>query len=100
MNGSLVKAGCLTQEHPKRFYNFALLDPLDKPFASFRYFPRTWGGPALPPVRTTNILTLPRPIDRPWGSFAHSERTILATESPSQKSHPKEQQHHCLLSLQ
>lgn len=43
MNRSLVKAGILTQEHPKRFYNYALLDPLDKPFASFRYFPRTWG---------------------------------------------------------
>ena len=47
MNRSLVKAGNLTQEHPKRFYNYALLDPLDKPFASFRYFPRTWGEPHL-----------------------------------------------------
>ena len=26
---SLVKAGYLSQEHPKRFYNYALLDPLE-----------------------------------------------------------------------
>ena len=40
--GSLVHAGCAGSEQPKRFYKFALIDPVDKPFATFRYFYRTW----------------------------------------------------------
>lgn len=39
---SLVSAGRAGSEQPKRFYKFALVDPVDKPFATFRYFYRTW----------------------------------------------------------
>jgi hypothetical protein len=46
---SLVNAGFLSTRHPKRFYKYALLDPLDTPFATFRYYYRTWGTPL--PVR-------------------------------------------------
>jgi hypothetical protein len=38
---SLVNAGLASSEHPKRFYKFALVDPVDKPFATFRYYYRT-----------------------------------------------------------
>ncbi|KAF1999756.1 hypothetical protein P154DRAFT_620700 [Amniculicola lignicola CBS 123094] len=38
----LVNAGRAGPEHPKRFYKFALIDPVDRPFATFRYFYRTW----------------------------------------------------------
>jgi len=39
---SLVNAGRANSEHPKRFYRVALIDPTDRPFATFRYFYRTW----------------------------------------------------------
>jgi hypothetical protein len=38
---SLINAGLASSEHPKRFYKFALVDPVDKPFATFRYYYRT-----------------------------------------------------------
>lgn len=31
------------RDHPKRFYRIALIDPVDQPFATFRYFYRTQG---------------------------------------------------------
>ncbi|KAG9190807.1 hypothetical protein G6011_08895 [Alternaria panax] len=39
---SLVNAGRAGPEHPKRFYKFALIDPIDQPFATFRYYYRSW----------------------------------------------------------
>ncbi|KAL1600664.1 hypothetical protein SLS60_007052 [Paraconiothyrium brasiliense] len=39
---SLVNAGLAGSEQPKKFYKFALVDPVDKPFATFRYYYRTW----------------------------------------------------------
>ncbi|KAH6633719.1 hypothetical protein C7974DRAFT_309855 [Boeremia exigua] len=38
----LVNAGRAGPEHPKRFYKFALIDPVDQPFATFRYYYYTW----------------------------------------------------------
>ncbi|KAL9101786.1 MAG: hypothetical protein Q9163_002982 [Psora crenata] len=38
----LVNAGILPREHPRRFYRYALLDPPDQPFATFRYYYRSW----------------------------------------------------------
>ena len=37
-----VSAGRAGPELPKRFYKFALIDPIDQPFATFRYYYRTW----------------------------------------------------------
>ncbi len=46
---SLVNAELVPIKHPQRYYKYALLDPLDQPFATFRYFYRTWGRfPPLP----------------------------------------------------
>ncbi|KAI4188182.1 MAG: hypothetical protein L6R41_002307 [Letrouitia leprolyta] len=39
---SMLEAGMLPDEHPKRYYTFSLLDPLDLPFATFRWYYRTW----------------------------------------------------------
>lgn len=39
----LVNAGPLPHQYPQRFYRYALLDPVDKPFATFRYYYRTIG---------------------------------------------------------
>ncbi|KAL0256939.1 hypothetical protein SLS55_007748 [Diplodia seriata] len=38
---SLVNAGCLKKENPKRFYEFVLIDSLKEPFAKFRYYYRS-----------------------------------------------------------
>ncbi|KAF2139585.1 uncharacterized protein K452DRAFT_232259, partial [Aplosporella prunicola CBS 121167] len=37
----LTSAGAAKGDHPRRFYRYALLDPTDKPFATFRYYHRT-----------------------------------------------------------
>jgi hypothetical protein len=39
---SLINAGRAGPEQPKRFYKFALIDPVDLPFATFCYHYRTW----------------------------------------------------------
>ena len=38
----MLNAGRAGPEQPKRFYRFALIDPVDQPFATFRFFYRTW----------------------------------------------------------
>ncbi|KAF2106088.1 hypothetical protein BDV96DRAFT_625993 [Lophiotrema nucula] len=38
---SLVNAGRAGPEIPRRFYKFALVDPVDQPFVTFRYYYRT-----------------------------------------------------------
>ena len=38
----LVSAGRAGPELPKRFYEFALIDPVDRPFAEFRFHCRSW----------------------------------------------------------
>lgn len=38
----LARAGRAGPDQPKRFYKFALIDPVDQPFATFRYYYRTW----------------------------------------------------------
>lgn len=35
-------AGRAGSEQPKRFYKFQLIDPVDQPFANFRYYYRSW----------------------------------------------------------
>ena len=39
----LVNAGRAKKENPKRFYGFSLIDPIDQPFATFKYYYRTQG---------------------------------------------------------
>ena len=48
---SLVKGGLLPHEHPQRFYKYALLDPLDKPYATFRWYLRSWSTPPFIPFQ-------------------------------------------------
>ena len=45
----LVNWGRLKEHHPQNFYQYALLDPLDQPYATFRYHVR--GGPHVPAHR-------------------------------------------------
>ena len=56
---SFANAGLLPYKHPRRYYNYALLDPLDQPFATFRWYYRTWGmpWPSTPSPNTSSQLT-------------------------------------------
>ncbi|KAI9703677.1 MAG: hypothetical protein M1836_007447 [Candelina mexicana] len=38
----LLPAGNIESGHPQRYYKYALIDPIDQPFATFRYHFRTW----------------------------------------------------------
>ena len=38
----LANGGLLHSKAPQRYFKFGLLDPLDEPFATFRFFYRTW----------------------------------------------------------
>ncbi|KAL9576209.1 MAG: hypothetical protein Q9212_007291 [Teloschistes hypoglaucus] len=38
----MFNAGAIFDDHPQRYYTYSLLDPLDKPFATFRWYCRTW----------------------------------------------------------
>lgn len=40
---SFANAGLVPHKHPRRYYSYSLLDPLDQPFATFRWYYRTWG---------------------------------------------------------
>lgn len=39
----MLNAGALPDDHPQRYYIYSLLDTLDQPFATFRWYYRTWG---------------------------------------------------------
>ncbi|KAL8988722.1 MAG: hypothetical protein Q9177_002248 [Variospora cf. flavescens] len=58
---NLLKAGVLPDDHPRRFYTYSLLDPLDQPFATFRWYYRTW--PQLEALGVTQPLQSPRQTD-------------------------------------
>ena len=40
---SMPEAGLLPDNHPYRYYKYSLLDPLDMPYSTFRWYYRTWG---------------------------------------------------------
>ena len=39
---SLINAGILHTKHPKRYFQYSLHDPIDTPFARFRYYYHSW----------------------------------------------------------
>jgi hypothetical protein len=70
---SLVNAGRAGPEQPKRFYKFALIDPVDQPFATFRYHYRTWDQ-----LRELGLLD--------HGYYAESEGNDLSVIEPGDSS--------------
>ncbi|KAI9679853.1 MAG: hypothetical protein M1817_004867 [Caeruleum heppii] len=60
----LINAGNLSRHHAKRFYSYALIDPIDQPFATFRYYCRAWDDLISleeTSPRTSNLSTSPAP---------------------------------------
>ncbi|KAJ4319515.1 hypothetical protein N0V94_003849 [Neodidymelliopsis sp. IMI 364377] len=68
---SLVNAGRAGPEQPKRFYKFALIDPVDRPFATFRYHYRTWDQ-----LRDLELMD--------FEYYAESEENDLSVIEPSE----------------
>ncbi|KAJ8117526.1 hypothetical protein OPT61_g1285 [Boeremia exigua] len=64
----MVDAGRAGAEQPKRFYKFALIDPVDQPFAKFRYYYRTWDQ-----LRDLGLLDV---------SYAQSEENSMSVIEP------------------
>ncbi|MCJ1244100.1 hypothetical protein MMC30_001298 [Trapelia coarctata] len=65
---SLLNAGFLhPRRHPKRYYQYALLDELDNPYATFRYYYRAWeelerlGVTSSPPSTSPAASPVPSP---------------------------------------
>ncbi|KAL8826378.1 MAG: hypothetical protein Q9191_003836 [Dirinaria sp. TL-2023a] len=71
---SIVKAGFLTENDPQGFYKYALIDPLDKPFATFHYLMRTWDQ-----LRTIGVLSPPQ----------SANASIYADEVPGRSTSPE-----------
>ncbi|KAK4693180.1 hypothetical protein P7C71_g4170, partial [Lecanoromycetidae sp. Uapishka_2] len=91
---SLVNAGFLPGRSPKRFYKYALLDPLDQPFATFRYYYRTWGLGVISPspsIESSSIRSsgpLERPLS-PKSSNNTLQSFVSVASFPSRETSPK-----------
>ncbi|KAI9766769.1 MAG: hypothetical protein M1835_007135 [Candelina submexicana] len=77
----LLPAGNIESGHPQRYYKYALIDPIDQPFATFRYHFRTWeqldalgiGTPraSLSSNRSSSSNSSPSPSPSPSASTTH-----------------------------
>ena len=54
----MVNSGILHKNHPQRFYRYDLLDPLDQPFSTFRYYYRTWEQ-----LETLGVISRPPSVE-------------------------------------
>lgn len=54
----MVNSGILNKNHPQRFYRYDLLDPLDQPFSTFRYYYRTWEQ-----LETLGVISRPPSVE-------------------------------------
>ncbi|KAL8735478.1 MAG: hypothetical protein Q9181_002800 [Wetmoreana brouardii] len=65
---SMFNAGALLDDQPQRYYTYSLVDPLDQPFATFRWYYRTWAqlealGVTIPLGSPVDTRTDPQPPD-------------------------------------
>jgi hypothetical protein len=88
---SLLNAGRAGPDVPKRFYKFALIDPVHQPVATFRYYYRTWNqlrefglmDRALSGAGEDNDLSVVEPLD---GSVRGGSRADRSRSSTSRES--------------
>lgn len=103
----MLNAGVLPDDHPRRFYTYYLLDPLDQPFATFRWYYRTWRMSHLPsplagmPLNSITLaqleaLGVARPLPGPQkidpqqlASHPNDGLGVPATLNPSTPSSPR-----------
>ncbi|KAL8667318.1 MAG: hypothetical protein Q9202_000892 [Teloschistes flavicans] len=77
---SMFNAGALFDDHPQRYYTYSLLDPLDQPFATFRWYYRTWAQ--------LEALGITCALDGPPDSKSN-QRSREGTDDKATKASPK-----------
>ncbi|CAO1599843.1 hypothetical protein XANCAGTX0491_003554 [Xanthoria calcicola] len=89
---NMADAGLLPDDHPYRYYTYSLLDPLDMPYSTFRWYYRTWAQlealgvtkPSRSPAITeTDSQTSEQARRDPPGL---STKTTLNDQSPESKT--------------
>ncbi|MCJ1307106.1 hypothetical protein MMC25_000752 [Agyrium rufum] len=76
----LTRAGPVRINHPVNFFNFLLIDPLDEPYATFRYLCRSWD--TLEGLGVTTPLATPMPSQpsTPVKGFVQRNTEMFDTE--------------------
>ncbi|KAI4133195.1 MAG: hypothetical protein LQ347_002261 [Umbilicaria vellea] len=88
---SFVNAGMVTYKHPRRYYKYALHDPLDHPFATFRWYYRTWGttAPSSPSISHRSANS-PQPEElESMGVVSPETSTATASIRTAEKNGPR-----------
>lgn len=81
---SLLNAGRAGPDQPKRYYQFALIDPIGQPFATFRYYYRTWDQ-----LRDLGLL------DEEWnGAGEENDLSVIEPNEPSDREMEKDSTRH------
>ena len=100
---SLVNAGLLPEEHPRRYYKYALLDPLDQPFATFRYLYRSWGESCPSRSHAGTKLIRTRSARNTRRHLTHPKYRLVVNTDPSCRRASsftqEQQQHHRVICL-
>ncbi|KAL8920726.1 MAG: hypothetical protein Q9208_006056 [Pyrenodesmia sp. 3 TL-2023] len=86
---SMLNAGILPDEHPRRYYKYSLLDPLDQAFATFRWYYRTWAQ--LEALGVTSPLHSPprKDADAQKPGSVYQESPKIGSWSRSPQSSPE-----------
>ncbi|KAL5116439.1 hypothetical protein ACEQ8H_005675 [Pleosporales sp. CAS-2024a] len=72
----LINAGRASSEQAKRFYKFALIDPVDQPFVVFKYLYRTWDQLQHLGVLAEDSTSEDLPVIEPDDSSVSTTRTV------------------------
>ncbi|MCJ1468571.1 hypothetical protein MMC07_007200 [Pseudocyphellaria aurata] len=56
----LTQAGLVPSDHPQRYYSYVLLDSLNRPFATFRYYYRSWEQ-----LGALGVISIPSKLTEP-----------------------------------
>lgn len=68
----------MDEGHPQNFYQYALIDPVDTPFARFRYYYRPWGQN---PIQLA-CKSMRSRADSSQSSFKNSESSLQHQAAP------------------
>lgn len=81
---SLLNAGRAGPDQPKRYYQFALIDPIGQPFATFRYYYRTWDQ-----LRDLGLL------DEEWNDAGEeNDLSVIEPNEPSDREMEEDSTRH------
>ena len=76
-NTSLINGGYLQYSDPQRYYQYALIDELANPYATFRYYYRTWGKPPCPVLLCFIAHVSYRRARTPWSNIRPTFAAVI-----------------------